>query len=97
MNAQGERNAMRIPHILMLAGALALGATAAHAEFTTPRPSPNATVTQVIGTTTLSVTYSRPGVKGREIWGALVPWDKPWRTGANEITRFEKGESPRVV
>jgi hypothetical protein len=36
----------------------------------------------------MSVTYSRPGVKGRAIWGALVPYGKPWRTGANEATQF---------
>lgn len=56
--------------------------------FTTPRPSPNAKVQQTVGLTDLSVTYSRPGVKSRVIWGELVPWDKPWRTGANEPNQF---------
>jgi hypothetical protein len=51
-----------------------------------PAPSPGASVTQTIGTTDFSLKYSRPGVKGRTIWGALVPWDQPWRTGANEAT-----------
>jgi hypothetical protein len=41
---------------------------------------------QTIGTTDMTITYSRPGVKGRQIWGALVPYDKVWRTGANEAT-----------
>jgi hypothetical protein len=60
-----------------------------HAEdFTPPRPSPAATVKQTVGTTDLTVSYSRPGVKGRVIWGGLVPYDKPWRTGANEATQF---------
>jgi hypothetical protein len=67
---------------------LALALPAAAQEFTTPRPSPNARVDQTAGTTDLSLTYSRPGVKGRAIWGALVPYGKPWRTGANEATRF---------
>ena len=53
-----------------------------------PRVSPNATLSQTIGLTDLTVTYSRPGVKNRVIWGDLVPYDKPWRTGANEATTF---------
>ena len=57
-------------------------------EFTTPRPSPNARVDQTVGTTELSLTYSRPGVKNRAIWGALVPYGKPWRTGANDPTKL---------
>ena len=68
--------------------ALAVVAPPLHAELVLPRVSPNATVTQTVGTTDLTVTYSRPGVKGRAIWGALVPYGKPWRTGANDATRF---------
>ena len=63
-------------------------AAAASAEFTAPRVSPNATVSQTIGMTTLTVTYCRPAVRGRRIWGELVPWGKPWRSGANEATTF---------
>lgn len=52
-----------------------------------PRVSPMASVSQTIGESTeITVTYSRPGVKGREIWGKLVPYDKVWRSGANEAT-----------
>ncbi|MFQ5603653.1 MAG: DUF2911 domain-containing protein [bacterium] len=52
-----------------------------------PRLSPKATVWQVLGDSTkVAFTFSRPGVKEREIWGALVPYDKVWRTGANENT-----------
>jgi hypothetical protein len=65
----------------------------AHAEFVTPRPSPNASVTQTIGVTNFSLTYSRPGVKGRVIWGELVPYGKHWRTGANETTTFTTSTS----
>ena len=49
-------------------------------------PSPKASVTQTIGVTDITITYSRPGVKGREIWGKLVPYGEVWRTGANENT-----------
>src|SRR3954454_7957917 len=51
-----------------------------------PRPSPNASVTQMVGITDITIKYSRPGVKGREIWGKLVPYGEVWRSGANENT-----------
>jgi len=67
--------------------ALALVITAsAMAQVRTPRPSPNATLTQSVGLTDITIKYSRPGVKGRTIWGGLVPYDAVWRTGANEAT-----------
>ena len=58
----------------------------AHADLKLPRTSPKASVMQTIGTTDVTVSYSRPGVKGRTIFGGLEAWDKPWRTGANEAT-----------
>ncbi len=51
-----------------------------------PWPSPHATVSQVVGMTTFSIDYHRPGVNGRAVWGGLVPWDSVWRAGANENT-----------
>jgi hypothetical protein len=54
-----------------------------------PRPSPNASVTQMVGVTEITVRYSRPGVKGRKIWGDLVPYGEVWRTGANENTTIK--------
>jgi predicted negative regulator of RcsB-dependent stress response len=61
-------------------------------DVTVPRPSPSATVSQTIGVTELSIVYSSPAVKGRKIWGSLVPYDggrpNPWRAGANENTTF---------
>ena len=53
---------------------------------TFPEPSPEATVTQRIGLTDLTVVYHRPSVRQREIWGSLVPYDQVWRAGANENT-----------
>jgi hypothetical protein len=49
------------------------------------RPSPNASVSQDIGSTTVSITYGRPGLKGRSL-STLAPEGKVWRTGANEST-----------
>ena len=74
--------------------AAAAVAAPALAQLTTPLPSPNATVSQMIGVTKVEVSYSRPHVKGpshkeeRVIWGGLVPWDKVWRTGANAVTKI---------
>lgn len=52
------------------------------------RVSPKAEVMQVVGFTEIRIIYSRPGVKGREIWGGLVPYNQVWRAGANEATKF---------
>ncbi|MCS6967973.1 MAG: DUF2911 domain-containing protein [Cytophagales bacterium] len=51
-----------------------------------PLASPRCEYSQVVGLTKISIRYSRPGVKGRKIWGHLVPYDVVWRTGANEAT-----------
>lgn len=51
-----------------------------------PRVSPNATVSQTIGTTDITITYGRPAVNDRDIFGGLVPYGEVWRTGANEST-----------
>ena len=48
------------------------------------RPSPPATASGLFGDLTINLDYSSPAVKDREIWGALVPYGKVWRTGANE-------------
>ena len=57
-------------------------------KITTPQPSPKATVEQRVGLTDVSVEYSRPGVRGRTIFGDLVPFGKTWRTGANSNTKI---------
>jgi Protein of unknown function (DUF2911) len=53
-----------------------------------PQPSPKARVEQRVGLTDFSVDYSSPAVKARPIWGQLVPFDRPWRTGANAATKL---------
>jgi hypothetical protein len=52
------------------------------------RISPKAGVMQTVGFTEVRIDYSRPGVKKREIWGKLVPYDAVWRAGANEATKI---------
>lgn len=55
----------------------------ATAQIRLPQPSPGASVSQVIGTTDVSVKYSRPLLRGRDVFGGVVAYDKVWRTGAN--------------
>ena len=61
-----------------------------HAQIATPAPSPAATVEQTVGLTDFTIEYSRPGVKGRDVFGEgagfLVPYGELWRTGANRAT-----------
>ncbi|MEM6271739.1 MAG: DUF2911 domain-containing protein [Bacteroidota bacterium] len=61
-----------------------------------PQPSPAAKVEQRIGLTDVSVVYSRPGVKGRTIWGELEKWDVMWRAGANAATLVEFSDDVTV-
>ena len=53
-----------------------------NAQIKNPQTSPTATISQTVGMSNISIEYSRPGAKGREIFGGLVPFDKIWRTGA---------------
>jgi hypothetical protein len=59
----------------------------ARADLDLPRPSPFAKVVQTVGLTDITVDYSSPGVKGRKIWGTVVPYDQMWRAGANQATK----------
>lgn len=52
------------------------------------RVSPKASIEETVGLTDITISYSRPGVKGRKIWGGLVPYNKVWRAGANEATKI---------
>jgi hypothetical protein len=58
------------------------------ADLQFPAASPLCTLKQRIGITDVDITYSRPGVKGRQIFGGLVPYGKLWRAGANQATRI---------
>ena len=56
------------------------------------RVSPKETTTGEINGVEVSINYCAPSVKGRKIWGELVPYDKIWRAGANEATTMEFGK-----
>lgn len=58
------------------------------AQLVLPQPSLKASVMQTVGLTDITIDYSSPAVKGRVIWGDLVPYDKVWRAGANAATKI---------
>lgn len=66
------------------------------AQIRTPAASPAATVKQTVGLVDVTVEYSRPGVKGRTIFGDLVPYDQPWRFGANTATKISFSDEVMV-
>ena len=68
-------------------GLLASSHTSAQGDKSS-RPSPPATAKGKIKDATITIDYSSPSVKGRQIWGSLVPYNKIWRAGANEATIF---------
>lgn len=59
-----------------------------HAQAQMKRKSPHDTVTAVVSGAHITIVYGSPAVKGRQIWGDLVPYDKAWRGGADEATLF---------
>jgi len=74
------RKTLLIPMMIVLA------VPALAQQLRLPRPSQKSVLTQTVGLTDVTITYSRPGVKGRKIFGGLVPYGQVWRTGANEAT-----------
>src|SRR5476649_2473272 len=71
---------------LLCACGLAAFAQTPPVEF--PAPSPACTLKQRVGLTDIEVVYSRPGIKGRQIFGSIVPYGKVWRMGANNATKL---------
>jgi len=68
----------------------------AQQQLPVPQSSPQASVTQTIGITEVTISYHRPGVKNRQIWGKLVPYSQVWRAGANENTTITFGDPVRI-
>jgi len=68
----------------------------AQAQLKTPAPSPTQTIKQDFGLSSVELSYSRPGMKGRKIFGDLVPFGKVWRTGANQATTITFGDAVTI-
>ncbi len=73
-------------HLLLVLAVLGC-TTLAQAQISMPQPSPSAKVSQTVGLMEVTVAYSRPAVKGRKVFGDLVPFGALWRTGANAATK----------
>lgn len=71
---------------LLLFVCVAVLSSSIEAQINTPAPSPSSKLIQTVGLTEVTVDYSRPSMRGRTIFGNLVPFDKLWRTGANGYT-----------
>ena len=63
-------------------------ALSVESQIKTPQPSPSSKIEQTIGLTDVTLEYSRPSMRGRTIFGDLVPFGKKWRTGANANTKI---------
>ncbi|QDW21931.1 DUF2911 domain-containing protein [Flavobacterium sp. KBS0721] len=77
---------------LLIALAIVLAPFVTEAQIKTPQASPKGYIKQTVGLTDVEVTYSRPGARGRAVFGNLVPFGKLWRTGANENTIINFGD-----
>lgn len=83
---------------LIFASLLCSGAAfGVHAqEFKMPAPSPSTTIHQDFSVSAIEIEYSRPSMKGRKIFGDLIPYGKVWRTGANSATKITFKEDVKV-
>jgi DUF2911 family protein len=72
------------------------GTTGMNAQLKVPAPSPLQTVKQAFGLSDITIEYSRPGAKGRVIFGDVVPFGKVWRTGANNATKITFGDDVKI-
>ena len=81
---------------MALFAAASIFTTNVNAQLKTPAPSPAQTVKQAFALSEITIDYSRPSVKGRTIFGDVVPFGKVWRTGANGSTKITFGEDVKV-
>lgn len=81
--------------ILPLVASLLLSSLS-YGQLKMPAPSPGQTIKQDFALSNVEVSYSRPGIKGRKVFGDLVPYGKVWRTGANSATTITFGEDVSV-
>ncbi|MEM9026499.1 MAG: DUF2911 domain-containing protein [Verrucomicrobiota bacterium] len=86
---------MKTPHIalsIIITLGSAISSTSAQ-DAPKIKKSPDASFVQTVGLTEISVAYNRPSARNREIFGGLVPYDKVWRTGANQSTDITFSDS----
>jgi hypothetical protein len=99
-------NSLILPKISFMKKVLSIAITSlavitggVQAQVTMPAPSPTQTIIQDFGMGKIELTYSRPGIKGRQVFGEgseLAPYGKPWRTGANAATRIHFSDNVTI-
>ncbi len=87
---------MKKPFFLLFLGLLGLATSAFSQADKSQRSSPPAQAKAMVNGKIITVDYSQPAVKGRKVWGELVPYGQVWRTGANETTAFEVSDDVLV-
>jgi tetratricopeptide (TPR) repeat protein len=90
---------MKLRHVAAVLLCVVLGATAGFAQsalLDLPRDSQHAVLTQRVGVTDITINYHRPLVKGRKIFGSIVPYGQVWRAGANENTTITFTDSVTI-
>ncbi|MCI0372056.1 MAG: DUF2911 domain-containing protein, partial [candidate division NC10 bacterium] len=86
-----------LPYGAMVSAAVLTVPLAAQAPpLVLPKVSPRASISQTVGLTEIRISYDRPAVGGRPVWGGLVPYDSVWRAGANENTVVSFSSPVRV-
>ena len=85
---------MNLKNVILAAGVFAN--TLVSAQLKTPQPSPSASIKQTVGLTDVTVDYSRPGMKGRKVFGDLVAFGSVWRTGANKATAITLSDDVKI-
>ncbi len=81
---------------IAIAALLTVSVNVSAQQLKTPAPSPLQTIDQAFALSNIKIEYSRPGIKGRVVFGDLVPYGKIWRTGANSATKITFGDSVKV-
>lgn len=87
---------MNLLHKTVFMAVFMLVSATSWAQIKMPAPSPASKVTQAIGLSDVTISYSRPSAKGRKIFGDVVPFDQKWRTGANQSTKITFAEDVKV-
>ena len=84
---------MRKINFILLAAAMVMLVTTGWAQ---QKASPKAEVSETVGSSKVKIVYSQPSARGRKVMGELVPFDKVWRTGANEPTTIEFDKAVKI-
>jgi hypothetical protein len=87
---------LKMKNLILLISFCLIAMTIHGQRLNTPTLSPISKISQEIGLTEINLEYSRPSAKGRTVFGALVPFDQIWRTGANASTKITLSEGAKI-